>query len=39
MDIKVGVSNVFEFISEKIVETYDRYCEYYTRNLYIPRWI
>ena len=37
--IKVGVSNVFEFISQKIVETYDKYCEYYTRNLYIPRWI
>ena len=37
--IKVGVSNVFEFICEKIVETYDKYCEFYTRNLYIPRWI
>ena len=37
--IKVGVNNVFEFISQKIVETYDRYCEFYTRNLYIPRWI
>ena len=37
--IKVGISNVFEFISEKIVETYNKYCEFYTRNLYIPRWI
>ena len=37
--IKVGISNVFEFISEKIVESYNKYCEFYTRNLYIPRWI
>ena len=37
--IKVGVNNVFEFISEKIVEAYNKYAEHYTRNLYIPRWI
>ncbi len=37
--IKVGTNNVFEFISKKIVEAYDKYCEFYTRNLYIPRWI
>lgn len=37
--IKVGLENVFEFISKKIVEVYDKYCEFYTRNLYIPRWI
>lgn len=37
--IKVGINNVFEFISKKIVEAYDKYLEFYTRNLYIPRWI
>lgn len=37
--IKVGTNNVFEFISKKIVEAYDKYLEFYTRNLYIPRWI
>jgi hypothetical protein len=37
--IKIGIPNVFEFISEKMVETYDKYCEFYTRNLYVPRWV
>jgi len=37
--IKVGINNVFEFISKKIVEVYDKYLEFYTRNLYIPRWV
>lgn len=37
--IKVGTDNVLEFIVKKIIESYDKYLEYYTRNLYIPRWI
>lgn len=39
LKIRVGTENVLEFIVKKIIESYDKYLEYYTRNLYIPRWI
>lgn len=39
LKIRVGMNNVLEFIVKKIIESYDKYLEYYTRNLYIPRWI
>lgn len=39
LKIKSGIENVLLYISEKIIEAYDKYLEYYTRNLYIPRWI
>lgn len=39
LKIKTGIDNVLEYIVRKIVESYEKYLEYYTRNLYIPRWI
>lgn len=39
LKIKVNVDNVIELIVKKIIEAYEKYIEYYTRNLYIPRWI
>lgn len=39
LKIKSGVENVLLCISQNIIEAYDKYLEYYTRNLYIPRWV
>lgn len=39
LKIKQGVENVLLYIAERIIESYDKYLEYYTRNLYIPRWV
>ncbi len=39
LKISSRIDNVLLFIAQKIIEAYDKYLEYYTRNLYIPRWI
>lgn len=39
LKVKKDTENIFEVITNEIIKTYDKYLEYYTRNLYIPRWI
>lgn len=36
---KQDIENILLYIANKIIEAFDKYLEYYTRNLYIPRWV
>lgn len=37
--VSKAVTNVVEFVMNKMVEFFDNYKTIYTRNIYIPRWI
>ena len=34
-----GVTNLIEYVMNKLIEYFDEYKDTYTRNIYIPRWI
>ncbi len=39
LKVNKNASNLLRSIAEEIVKCHKKYLEYYTRNLYIPRWI
>ena len=37
--VSKAVSNVVEYVMNKMIEYFENYKTVYTRNIYIPRWI
>lgn len=39
LKVGYGVTNLVEYVMNKLIEYFDEYKDTYTRNIYIPRWI
>ncbi len=39
LKVSRGITNLVEYVMNKMIEYYENYKTIYTRNIYIPRWI